>query len=140
MIKITHQQSLKDRCTHSLQPSQYMWNYWNSIHGHIHHSWFHSWNPESLRRRKKKNPTRDVAWMSVNTRFKMILIGIKWHPKVMKFDMTFHCKLITSYQVHLWGGDEGENVLLFLTVCTISCFSTIVYFEWLYICKFHVFF
>lgn len=54
MTQITHQRSPQDRCTHSLQPGQYMWNYWRSIHGHIHHSWFHSSTPQTLVQREKE--------------------------------------------------------------------------------------
>lgn len=74
--QITHQQSPKDRCTHSLQSGQYMWNYWRSIHEHIHHNWFHSSNPWTLLWREKEKSHQ--RW-HVNVRLEKIPISIKLH-------------------------------------------------------------
>lgn len=89
MKMMTHQQIPKDRCTHSLQPGQYMWNYWRNIHGHIHHSWFHSSTPQTLVWRKKKSKSHQ-----------------RWHVNVSKHqtrnDTTLYQITPKSNVLRLW--------------------------------------
>lgn len=116
MTEITHRGRAKDRRSVGRRPSRYTWNYWHSVHEHIHHSWFHSSNPRSLAVQREKGMwniiRRTAAWhMAANTIFETILISIKLQAKAIFYLFIFFPPFGNLTRL-LGGSSSAENKLV----------------------------